>query len=246
MLLHHQGHVEDGNTVPRIFKVEPRMQVRCALPDGGTVRASAPMTAAAAPSSCGDRGGSRRAQNKFEAAVGGAAEWPRCDRFRRAGNRPDGEEHCQRRLQGFVRTHRRRFARSVGAGDDKRIVLQLDNAGWHGPETSLCPPAFVSYSSPNIIGGSSTNRSPTAASPLSRVSITRSDTHQCHHRIRSAWRAPASTVVRPKPPAAETSFRRTSRFQTEDVINDLLSLLGAQYEHRHPRMRRREHQEQGR
>jgi hypothetical protein len=23
---------------------------------------------------------------------------------------------------------------SVGAGDDKRIVLQLDNAGWHGPE----------------------------------------------------------------------------------------------------------------
>jgi hypothetical protein len=26
----------------------------------------------------------------------------------------------------------------------------------------------------------------------------------------------------------------------------LLSLLGAQYEHRHPRMRRREHQEQGR
>jgi hypothetical protein len=25
------------------------------------------------------------------------------------------------------------FAKSVGAGADKRIVLQLDNAGWHGP-----------------------------------------------------------------------------------------------------------------
>jgi DDE superfamily endonuclease len=25
------------------------------------------------------------------------------------------------------------FAKSVGAGTDKRIVLQLDNAGWHGP-----------------------------------------------------------------------------------------------------------------
>jgi len=31
------------------------------------------------------------------------------------------------------------FARSVGAGDEKRIVLQLDNAGWHGPETLAVP-----------------------------------------------------------------------------------------------------------
>ena len=31
------------------------------------------------------------------------------------------------------------FARSVGAGDDKRIVLQLDNAGWHGPENLAVP-----------------------------------------------------------------------------------------------------------
>jgi hypothetical protein len=27
------------------------------------------------------------------------------------------------------------FAKSVGAGARKRIVLQLDNAGWHGPMT---------------------------------------------------------------------------------------------------------------
>lgn len=26
------------------------------------------------------------------------------------------------------------FAKSAGAGKQKRIVLQLDNAGWHGPE----------------------------------------------------------------------------------------------------------------
>jgi hypothetical protein len=46
----------------------------------------------------------------------------------------------------------------------------------------------------------------------------------------------------------KTPYRRTSVpcFQTEDIINDLLSLFGAQYEHRHPCMRRREHEEQGR
>ena len=31
------------------------------------------------------------------------------------------------------------FAKSVGAGADKRIVLQLDNAGWHGPENLTVP-----------------------------------------------------------------------------------------------------------
>jgi transposase len=31
------------------------------------------------------------------------------------------------------------FARSVGAGADKRIVLQLDNAGWHGPQNLAVP-----------------------------------------------------------------------------------------------------------
>lgn len=31
------------------------------------------------------------------------------------------------------------FAKSVGAGNKKRIVLQLDNAGWHGPENLLLP-----------------------------------------------------------------------------------------------------------
>jgi hypothetical protein len=46
----------------------------------------------------------------------------------------------------------------------------------------------------------------------------------------------------------KTPYRRTSVlcFQTEDIINDLLSLFGAQYEHGHPRMRRRKHHEQGR
>jgi hypothetical protein len=31
------------------------------------------------------------------------------------------------------------FAKSVGAGPDKRIVLQLDNAGWHGPDNLAVP-----------------------------------------------------------------------------------------------------------
>ncbi len=31
------------------------------------------------------------------------------------------------------------FAKSVGAGAKKRIVLQLDNAGWHGPENLAVP-----------------------------------------------------------------------------------------------------------
>ena len=31
------------------------------------------------------------------------------------------------------------FAKSVGAGPKKRIVLQLDNAGWHGPKNLRLP-----------------------------------------------------------------------------------------------------------
>jgi transposase len=31
------------------------------------------------------------------------------------------------------------FATSVGAGPSKRVVLQLDNAGWHGPENLAVP-----------------------------------------------------------------------------------------------------------
>ena len=31
------------------------------------------------------------------------------------------------------------FAKSAGAGPNKRIVLQLDNAGWHGPQNLAAP-----------------------------------------------------------------------------------------------------------
>jgi transposase len=31
------------------------------------------------------------------------------------------------------------FAKSTGAGNKKRIVLQLDNAGWHGPQNLAVP-----------------------------------------------------------------------------------------------------------
>ena len=31
------------------------------------------------------------------------------------------------------------FAKSIGAGKQKRVVVQLDNAGWHGPENLVIP-----------------------------------------------------------------------------------------------------------
>jgi hypothetical protein len=31
------------------------------------------------------------------------------------------------------------FAKSIGVGENKRAVLQLDNAGWHGPENLVVP-----------------------------------------------------------------------------------------------------------
>jgi hypothetical protein len=70
------------------------------------------------------------------------------------------------------------FAKSVGAGPTKRIVRQLDNAGWHGPKTWPCLTAFASCSSqptvrssnrPNIFGPSSTNHSPIDALITSRA-----------------------------------------------------------------------------
>jgi hypothetical protein len=75
------------------------------------------------------------------------------------------------------------FAKSIGAGPTKCIVLQLDNAGWHGPENLAVPdgirlvfqPAHSpELSRPNIFGPSSTNRSPTAALPPSRAWTSRS------------------------------------------------------------------------
>src|SRR5262245_63436054 len=65
------------------------------------------------------------------------------------------------------------FAKSAGAGPNKRIVLQLDNAGWHGPENLTVPdgirlvfrpPTAPSCSRPSICGPSSTSRSLNATS----------------------------------------------------------------------------------
>ena len=46
------------------------------------------------------------------------------------------------------------FAKSVGAGANKRIVLQIDNAGWHGPENLAMPdgirPVFQPAHSPEL------------------------------------------------------------------------------------------------
>lgn len=46
------------------------------------------------------------------------------------------------------------FAKSVGAGTRKRIVLQIDQAGWHGPENIRIPdgihPVFQPAHSPEL------------------------------------------------------------------------------------------------
>jgi hypothetical protein len=70
------------------------------------------------------------------------------------------------------------FAKSVGAGPQKRIVLQLDNAGWHGPETLAVPdgirlvsspPTTPSCRLPSTFGSSSRSRWSTATSRPSRL-----------------------------------------------------------------------------
>ena len=55
------------------------------------------------------------------------------------------------------------------------------------------------------------------------------------------WRDASS---HPKPPGKR--YTSVPCFQTEDIINDLLSLSGAQYEHRHSCMGRCKHEEQSR
>jgi hypothetical protein len=75
------------------------------------------------------------------------------------------------------------FAKSVGAGPTKRIVLHSTMPAGTGPKTWPCPSASTSCSSqptvrsssrPNIFGPSSTNRSPTTALPPSRAWTRRS------------------------------------------------------------------------
>jgi hypothetical protein len=49
------------------------------------------------------------------------------------------------------------FAKSAGAGANKRIVLQIDNAGWHGPENLSVPgwhpPRFPARPQPRATAG---------------------------------------------------------------------------------------------
>jgi hypothetical protein len=66
------------------------------------------------------------------------------------------------------------------------------------------------------------------AHALAAVTVAR-----CFMAFKAAWKTPYPRASVPC-------------FQTEDIINDLLSLFGAQYEHRHPCMGRRKHQEQSR
>jgi hypothetical protein len=65
------------------------------------------------------------------------------------------------------------FARQTRAGRDRIIVLQLDNAGWQGPQNLPVPDGIrlvysrrtaPNYSPPSASGPSSTNRSSTSTS----------------------------------------------------------------------------------
>jgi hypothetical protein len=85
------------------------------------------------------------------------------------------------------------FAKSIGVGANKRAVLQLDNAGWHGPENLVVPEASGSSSSlpiapscspPSIFGRLSTSRSPTPISRPSKTS-TRSSASAASHSCNS-------------------------------------------------------------
>ena len=70
------------------------------------------------------------------------------------------------------------FAKSAGAGKDKRVLLQLDQAGWHGPENLAVPDGirlvFQPSHSPElqpVFGPLWTNPLPTSASKQSKISI---------------------------------------------------------------------------
>jgi hypothetical protein len=75
------------------------------------------------------------------------------------------------------------FAKSIGIGNKKSAVLQLDGAGWHGPENLVVPEGirlvFQPSHSPELqpaehLWHSSTSRSPTHTSRLSKTSISSS------------------------------------------------------------------------
>jgi hypothetical protein len=61
-----------------------------------------------------------------------------------------GNAICKERFEPILAD----FAKSVGAGPRKRIVLQLDNAGWHGPQNLAMPdgirPVFQPAHSPEL------------------------------------------------------------------------------------------------
>ena len=75
------------------------------------------------------------------------------------------------------------FAAAVGAGEDKLVVLVLDNAGWHvsgdlvrarrGSSWPSCRPTRPSCSRPSTSGRWRTRRSRTSTSPCSRTSTRR-------------------------------------------------------------------------
>ena len=60
------------------------------------------------------------------------------------------------------------FARTTGAGRDRRIVLQLDNAGWHGPENLAFPEGIRPVYQPPL-----QRRTTARRVPLGRLSTSR-------------------------------------------------------------------------
>jgi hypothetical protein len=74
------------------------------------------------------------------------------------------------------------FAAAVGAGEDKPVVLVLDNAGWHvsgdlvvppGIELAFPPPHTPELQPPSTCGRRRTRRSRTSTAPRSRISTRR-------------------------------------------------------------------------
>ncbi len=111
------------------------------------------------------------------------------------------------------------FAREVGAGPHKRVVLLLDNAGWHtltnlavpdGLRLVYLPPTAPSFNPPRHCGRWWTNRSSTPSSPTWPSSSTRSPS--------SAAISPHAKLKSAHPPNSPSGPLITSRANPADVV----------------------------
>jgi hypothetical protein len=108
------------------------------------------------------------------------------------------------------------FAAAVGAGEDKLIILVLDNAGWHvsgdlvvpkGIELAFLPSYTRSCSRPSTCGRWRTRRSRTSTSRRSRTSTRRSASAAARSPPRPRPSRPRPTSAGGRPPFRPTPLQ---------------------------------------